>query len=245
MQKFDKERYLAAWRTEAAAFRAVVAEADPAQPVPSCPEWTIGDLLGHTNRVTLNYVTSAGRPTPPEADTLPEAAGEPLAAFDSACAALDATLTGLSLDAKAWNPAPVPKNSRFWFRRAMCEIAVHRWDAQMAIGSPEPVAVPVAVEGVQEILDSFLPAGYHREVSPDTLGVVMLHAVDAAQKWCVRLRGEKVAVLDSEGDDLTSPPDVQVSGAASDLNLALWGRVPFDVMDVTGDAELLDSVRLH
>src|SRR2546430_15595602 len=43
----NKEFWLAALLAEAPAFRTAIAEAGPAAAVPSCPEWTVGQLTGH------------------------------------------------------------------------------------------------------------------------------------------------------------------------------------------------------
>ena len=47
----NKEFWLAAMRTDGPAIRAVVAEADPDTPVPSCPDWTVSVLAGHLVRL--------------------------------------------------------------------------------------------------------------------------------------------------------------------------------------------------
>ena len=75
--------------------------------------------------------------------------------------------------------------------------------------------------------------------------MVQLTATDAAQEWYLRLRGEGVALLDTatifDHDDHHAR--VQVTGTASDLLLALWGRVSFDTLGVAGDRALLDGLR--
>jgi hypothetical protein len=75
--------------------------------------------------------------------------------------------------------------------------------------------------------------------------VVQLVATDAEHQWFVRLRGEGVALLDTETWLGQDDPDtrVLVRGTASDLELALYGRVPFDVLEIAGDATLLESLR--
>ena len=98
---------------------------------------------------------------------------------------------------------------------------------------------------MSEVLDTWLPAG--RRTSPGQWhGVVQLTAVDAAQDWYLRLRGEGVALLDTatilDHDDHRAR--AQVSGTASDLLLALMGRVSFDTLGVNGDRGLLNGLRV-
>ena len=46
----NKEFWLAALRAEGPTIVQALSEADPAAPVPSCPGWTVADLLGHLVR---------------------------------------------------------------------------------------------------------------------------------------------------------------------------------------------------
>jgi hypothetical protein len=69
-------------------------------------------------------------------------------------------------------------------------------------------------------------------------------ATDTGTEWAVRVRGTAVSVLDTE-TVLDPGPGAQAAaaGTASDVLLALWGRVPFDVLGVEGDPVLLEALR--
>ena len=73
--------------------------------------------------------------------------------------------------------------------------------------------------------------------------MVQFSATDAAQDWYLRLRGEGMALLDTatifDHDDHHAR--AQVTGTASDLLLALMGRISFDTLGVAGDRRLLDG----
>jgi hypothetical protein len=71
--------------------------------------------------------------------------------------------------------------------------------------------------------------------------MIALHATDTDQVWYVRLRGAGIALLDTDTllDSDEHHERATASGSASDLALALWGRVPFDTLLVSGDATLL------
>jgi hypothetical protein len=60
------------------------------------------------------------------------------------------------------------------------------------------------------------------------------------------LRGEGIMLLDTDTifDDDEHRPTVVAQGTASDLMLALWGRVGFDVLDVSGDELSLEALRV-
>jgi MDMPI C-terminal domain/Mycothiol maleylpyruvate isomerase N-terminal domain len=47
MPRLSHDRYEAELKAETARFAAAVRDADPAQPVPTCPAWTVGQLTAH------------------------------------------------------------------------------------------------------------------------------------------------------------------------------------------------------
>jgi uncharacterized protein (TIGR03083 family) len=228
-----------------------VAEAPLDAPVPSCPDWTVLDLVHHLGAVyewvrghASRGVTSAPEPRRPRREAWPGGRAA-LDWWDGEFGQLMAFLDMLDPELAAWNWAPQAKKAGFWHRRMAHETAVHRWDAQMATGTAEPVEAKLAADGVSEVLDSWLPGGRRRGPT-DRVGVIQLTAVDAGQEWSVRLRGAGVALLDTRTllDAGAHGTRTVAAGTASDLQLALWGRVPFDLLQVTGDASLLDSLRV-
>ncbi|MGC4748867.1 maleylpyruvate isomerase family mycothiol-dependent enzyme [Micromonospora sp. DT201] len=244
----SKDFWIGALRAEGPAFAAAVAEAPPETPVLSCPGWTVTDLTLHLARI-YHWVSSfagAGLTTQPDRQDRAEveAGVDPLQLWRQGYDRLMTVFDGLDPEAPAWNWAPQPKKAGFWPRRIAHETAVHRWDAQLAIAAGEPVEAKLAADGVSEVLDTWLPAG-RRRTPGDWHGVVQLTATDAAQEWYLRLRGEGVALLDTatifDHDDHHAR--AQVSGTASDLLLALWGRMSFETLDVAGDHTLLEGLR--
>jgi uncharacterized protein (TIGR03083 family) len=247
-----KDFWLSGLRADGSAFRVAVSEIALDAPVPSCPEWTVIDLVRHLGSVYawVGSHASRGVTSPPER-TRADAGGaeipdgpDVLGWWDDQFASLVRMLDALDPGAPAWNWAPQAKKAAFWHRRMAHETAIHRWDAQMAAGLTEPVEAKLAADGVSEVLDSWLPAGRRRGPT-DRLGVVHLTAVDAGQDWYLRLRGAGVALLDTDTllDTDSHHTRTVAAGTASDLVLALYGRVPFDVLDVAGDATLLECLR--
>jgi uncharacterized protein (TIGR03083 family) len=245
-----KEFWLAGLRADGAAFRAAIGQdgALTAQ-VPSCPEWTVEDLAHHVGSTYAWVHGHAGRgvTTAPERPRLP--ADPPtgpalLAWWDRRYAELFATLDALDPALPAWNWAPQAKRAEFWHRRMAHETAIHRWDAQMAVGLSEPIEAKLAADGVTEVLDTWLPAG-KRSGPLDRSGMIALHGTDVERVWYVRVRGEGIALLDTDTllDDDPHHERVVATGTASDLVLALYGRVPFDMLEVAGDANLLEALR--
>ncbi|MGC5029052.1 maleylpyruvate isomerase family mycothiol-dependent enzyme [Micromonospora sp. DT229] len=246
----SKDFWIGALRAEGPAFAAAVAEAPPETPVLSCPGWTVTDMALHLTGIYqwVRAVAGAGRTTAPEQprSQRPEpvpgltAAQQWQQAYDDLMVLFDT----LDPEAPAWNWAPQPKKAGFWPRRMAHETALHRWDAQLAIAAGDPIEAKLAADGVSEVLDTWLPAG-RRAATGQWRGLVRLSATDAAQEWYLRLRGEGVALLDTGTilDHDEHHARVHVSGTASDLLLALWGRVSFESLTVAGDPTLLDGVR--
>ncbi|MEH0820283.1 MULTISPECIES: maleylpyruvate isomerase family mycothiol-dependent enzyme [unclassified Micromonospora] len=243
-----KDFWIGALRVDGPAFAAAVAEAPPETPVLSCPGWTVADLTLHLARIyhwVHSFVGSGetSQPARPDGAELPSGV-TPLQLWQHGYDQLMTLFDSLDPEAPAWNWAPQPKKAGFWPRRMAHETAVHRWDAQLAIAAGEPIEAKLAADGVSEVLDTWLPAG-RRAVPGQWHGVVQLTATDAAQDWYLRLRGEGVALLDTAtvfGHE-DHHARVQVTGTASDLLLALWGRIGYDALGVTGDRTLLDGLR--
>jgi uncharacterized protein (TIGR03083 family) len=249
-----KDFWLTALRADGAAFQVEVSEPGVlTAAVPSCPDWTVGELVRHLGSFYRRIRLNAGSGRADVAwgplaipDEAPAADDEQVVAWFSAeLAQVDAFLDALDADLPAWNWAPQTKTAAFWHRRAAHETAVHRWDAQLATGLPEPLESKLAEDTVAEALDTFLPAGRRRSSSNIT-GLVQLVASDLGHEWYVRLRGGGVALLDTDTllDDDAHPARAAASGTASDLALALWGRVAFDVLETAGDMALLKALRI-
>jgi uncharacterized protein (TIGR03083 family) len=244
-----KDFWLAALRADGPALRDAVEEAGPETSVPSCPGWTIADLTEHLT-AQLHWVRettprgSTERPaeqiTPEQRPAWPEALDGLRRELTGTIETLDAVDAGMP----AWNWAPQPKVAAFWQRRMAHEISVHRWDAQNAVGRAVPIETKLAADGVNEVLDTYLPVG-RRKGPADVHGVVHLVATDASYDWFVRLRGAGIALLDTgtifDSDD--HHQQAEASGTASELLLTLWGRRPAEKLARTGDPRLISALQ--
>jgi uncharacterized protein (TIGR03083 family) len=245
----SKDFWLAALRADSPALQDAVAQAGPEAAVPSCPDWTVADLVGHLTGLLhwVREITPRGVTTHPEAAPL----APPRPTWDDALDGLRRELTGtietleaLEADFPAWNWAPQAKTAGFWHRRMAHEVSVHRWDAETAAGRAVPIETKLAADGVSEVLDSWLPAG-RRKGPTDLHGVAHLTASDAGYEWFVRLRGAGVALLDTgtilDTDD--HHPRAEATGTASDLLLTLMGRRRTDRLVISGDPRLISALR--
>ena len=199
--------------------------------VPSCPGWTVRNLLRHVGGVH-RWATSivatplSERPDEPLDDT--DDARWPgdaslLSWFVEGHAALVAALRNApdDLDCYTFLPNMTPKVH--WTRRQAHETAMHRADVQLAAGDTPSFEVDFARDGIAEMFEAFFPRGYRKRLrseTPRTIGVV---AVDADDAWLVHVGPEGATAERGVGD-----VDDVVMASASDVYLILWNRLADD-----------------
>ena len=212
--------------------------------VPTCPEWTVTDLLQHCTRgdawartiVEQGRAGSTERVLPGEVDT--SIRGEALLeAFRGGARSLVDALGSVTPDTPVWTFSSTNRTASFWQRRRSQETSIHRYDAEVAAGTPSPLDPSLAADGIDEFLTVFLPrlADNFDAVGDGTLH---LHCTDIEGEWLVARRDGEVTVTREHAKG-----DVAARGSASDLFLFLWGRAPADALEVFGDADLLARVR--
>lgn len=234
MPSMNVSAHLDHYRKEGAAL-AEAASLDLQLPVPSCPGWTEHDLLGHIGSVhlwALACLSSAPDQRPRFRDVAPPPEGAARVGWylDSHGRLAD-ELAQADHDRTVWSWAgPVPV--RWWARRQVHEVTIHRWDAQRARGEPAPIDTQLAIDGIDEFLDVFVPRlGEKLSGKGES---IHLHATDTDGEWSI-LRGAQGATV-SRGH---SKGEVAARASASDLLLLLWGRISPDDVDVFGDQSVL------
>lgn len=208
--------------------------------VPSCPGWQVRDLVLHLGAVHDFHGRHVvrGSAEPPSRDRqLPDRDDpELLTWFERGVDRLLTALQQLPPEAPAWNFAPhTPQVVGFWPRRMALETAVHRWDAQSARRDAHGFDLPVAVDGIDEVLTVMRPARL-AHTPAEVTGVVAVRLTDSATSWTVRLEPTSVRPV-------TDMPDAVLEGTASEVLLVLWGRVPLASLSLAGDETLLAALR--
>ena len=228
--------YAGAIRREGHALADAATRAGIDASVPSCPAWTVNDLLGHVGRIhrwVTNVITSG--PDAPSAHWSandPPGTAEVLAWFGAGVDPLADALNAAGPRATVWSWTP-DHTTAFWARRMANETAVHRYDAQLAAGTTAPIEAPLAVDGIDEFFE-LLPFWRGAENVRGDGETLHFHCTDGDGEWLAR--------LDPEGFSVTrehAKGDVAARGTASDLVLFLYGRVRADDLEVFGDASLL------
>lgn len=230
----DRTGYLAAISREAESLVAAATAAAAEARVPSCPDWTVADLLAHVGRVhrwAARTVEVRAQERVPFGAI--EAAPEPDARTTwvrAGAARLVEVLSAAAPDDAVWTLVG-PGTVAFWDRRQACETVVHRVDAQLAAGTVEPVEPALAADAIDELLTlvRLAPRG-----SPSDGGGNTLHlaSTDHPRDWVVRSRADGGVDVESAA----APADVTLRGPASDLLLLLTGRGPGATVEQVGDA---------
>lgn len=183
-----------------------IARQAPDVPVPQYPDWTMSDLVSHTASI-CGRTTQVCLTLPQErisAPRLPEGR-DAIDWYSETLATMIDALRDADAAVEVWGFGPDPTIG-FWERRMVIETGLHRWDAQQAVEPPDPLLDPVAIAGLDEFAEMWLP----RMGELPTLEVL---ATDQDRSW-----------IFGSGEPVES-----VDGGASDLYLRLMARPGVDL----------------
>jgi uncharacterized protein (TIGR03083 family) len=243
----DHEWFCGRAEAEIARMASLVAEADPATVVPTCPSWSVARLVKHTgivHRWVTHIVSTRSSDQVGQRDV---EAGLP--ALESAypgwladgAAPLIGALRSAGPDEAVWAWG-AEQRSGWWARRMLHETTVHRADAQFALGGSPDIDPVVAADGIEEFLDNLPRARRPRE----NLGSLPagkslhLHATDTDGEWLIRFADGTVSW--SRGHEKAT---AAVRGPVAALVLFAYGRLdPADgSLTVFGDSSVLGAWR--
>lgn len=243
-------------RREIQEFETAARQVTDAPPVPSCPGWSMADLVMHLGGVHRGIVRLivdkrqgfpdmsdlaflklpgdlSGWPDPARAPNLGPMPPGLCDWFAEGAAELAEVFAGRAADEPAWTWS-AEQSVGFWLRMQTIEAAGHRWDAQLALGRPEPIDRELAADAVAQTFEVMVPARRAWTQAPPGAGESYLfRQSDGDGVWPVRFDG--AAITREAGDHA-----VEVSGTASDLMLFLWHRIGADTLRITGERSLLD-----
>jgi uncharacterized protein (TIGR03083 family) len=234
--------HLVTFAADAAAL-AAAARLEAGTPIPSCPEWTLAELVEHTGR-THQWATAAvvsDSVDRPDFDAVTTGPGpdEDLARwYEMSAARLVDALKTAGPKKPAWTFSPNDRTATFWYRRQANEVAVHRWDAENAVGPPAPISAERAVDALDEWFDDLLPRALKRLPGSWSGETLHVHRTDGEGEWFLRLGPEGKVVVERGHQK----GDLAVRGAASDLVLWAMNRLPAssERLELFGDAAIAD-----
>jgi uncharacterized protein (TIGR03083 family) len=253
MPQLSANRYFAEIEAATAGLAAILAEHDHSLAIPTCPEWTLRQLVTHVGRAhrwaaeitrTRSDVFIPFREVPD--GKLPDDRAEQCAWLRAGAARIVDAVREAGTDV-VWSFAG-PAPAGFWIRRMAHETLVHRADAQLAAGAePEPIIeAEVAADAIDERL-TLLTAGILGNADEPAKALpagagLHIHATDdglgGRGEWMIRhdARGLTVELGHDKGD-------AALTGPAARLLLVLMRRRPVSDPAVTtyGDHAVVDG----
>jgi uncharacterized protein (TIGR03083 family) len=248
------DRYCDEIITQTHLLRSVIRDADMTVSVPSCPGWSLGQLLRHLGggHRWVETIVRTRATQPPSDDHFRDLSGytdEDPAVLDPWLAEgaehLAEALRTAGPDAQVWTPIP-GESTMFLARRFTHETMLHRADATLAIGAEFTVDERAALDALDEWMElGSLPQIFH--VHPEMrelLGpgrTVHFHAIDtapeAAAEWLIDLTGDTIVWRRAH-----EKAAVAVRGRLTDLLLLVYRRRPArgEGIEILGDAPLFD-----
>jgi uncharacterized protein (TIGR03083 family) len=220
-------------------------------PVPTCPGWTVRDLVVHTgivHRHKTEVVRGSYVDGPP--DEPPEPVGDVVAWYNEGVDEMLTVFGDADLSAPSWTWCSHEHNAEWWVRRMAQETLIHGADALIAAGRTPEADAWLAVDGVDEILDEMLTGG------PDWATIAPLdRRIDLLaddRMWSLRTAalsgvspttGSVYEGLDTLVHDDSGSPDATIRTDPATLDFWLWGRGDLPDDAIEGDRSLVDHLR--
>ena len=225
--------YAAAFLAENSAFAELFRDVEESTPVPTCPGWTLTQLMRHVGRgdrwaaqivrERLDHVldprsVEGGKPPPDPADAISWLRGGAQRQVDAV------ELTGV--ETPVWTFLG-RRPANWWIRRRLHETAVHRADAALAIDREFSLEPHLAADAITEWLERVeIQSGSDGSPLPLADGDTLhLHATDPglgeAGEWTVGVDEGRITWSHEHGKG-----SVALRGGATELLLALVRRLP-------------------
>jgi uncharacterized protein (TIGR03083 family) len=241
------ERYEAEFEAETTRLGVAASELEPQAPVPTCPEWTVRDLITHVgtgHRWAAEIVE--GRLQDPAPYVIVNAPHDPQAWADWLTAGarrLAEAVGAAGPDRMVWT-WQAEMTAGFWLRKLLHDELVHRFDVELAAGRLGDVAPDLAADGVSDLLASIATLSRPDSGDPMFSGLVgagetlQLQATDvslAAGEWFVERTPAGVSWRHGH-----APADAAVRAPARELLLVLNRRITPSGkgVEITGDHAL-------
>jgi uncharacterized protein (TIGR03083 family) len=233
-----------------------VSQTSPRRPVPTCPGWTVLDLVTHVGNIYswAATVVETGRAAASMDDRPPSARAARVSDWYLGKAEdLYTVLRDTPTHRACWNFAFGTGTVSFWKRRQLHETLVHGVDLAIAGDLDEHLPAELAADGVDEALTVFLHRMHTRGHAAELDRPISLVASDAGLAWMVEPAPRATVPAQASAGSArgrTAPRVIRTSRPAEDLVAApagvlmklLWKRARPTSPDVelTGDHDRIE-----
>jgi uncharacterized protein (TIGR03083 family) len=254
MDPLPHDRYCDEIVTQTDLLGEVVRGADLSRTVPTCPDWTLAQLIRHIggNLRSVDMAVGSGTPVEDPARQVPDVAGpegDNPAALEAwlADAAQTSARTlrnaGPDAEAQVW---VFQRRTAFWARRAANDLVIHRADAAGTVHADYTVAPDLGADAIDELLELISDpqvAGSSPRLAElrGPGGSIHIHATDTeaslTAEWLIELAPDGFTWR--RGHEKAT---VALRGPLADVLRVFHRRLPADSerVEVVGDAALLD-----
>ena len=218
--------------------------------VPSCPGWTVRDVVIHTGNLHRQKVTVLKEGLTDSDFNRAEPVGDLLDWFSEGYGLLLNALRSVDPAIGMWSWYQPDQTAGFWYRRMAHETLIHRVDAELAHGAVTNVDPVLAEDGIDEALVVFI-SGYPAWATPEP-GTATIRLSTPTRHWS--LRAATFSGTTRSGRVISNMPavilepdvdkwDCEISGLSAALDLWLWGRGPLSDLEVIGNPEHAEMLR--
>lgn len=209
------------------------------EPVPSCPGWDVAEVVWHVavvyeHKVRVMADNAWPDPWPPKWEFADD---EELAFLRSAKSHLFEEFGRHDITEQTQTFGE-DSTIGFWVRRMACEIAIHRYDGELAHGDPTPIDADLALDGIDEFLQVAFAGDWKGDTKHPVDAVVAVES--SGVRWRCAVDSNAVTVTVPAGGE---PADVEVSGEPEALFRWLWGRAGDDEVRIEGSAEVVAELK--
>ncbi|VAV99495.1 hypothetical protein MNBD_ACTINO02-461 [hydrothermal vent metagenome] len=223
-----------------------IALSNPDLDLETCPGWTVTDVVAHLGRIhrrTLDLVNEGLTDRFPDPVDAPER--DVVAWAGAAARDMVSALAGIDPTTPLYTWHTSNQTAGFWMRRMAHETAIHRLDAEIAVGDIVPFEREFAADCVAEVLEVLLTGCPPWGTWIPFDKVVYLACTDVEASWMLEL-GAFEGTSPTSGrhyEELpgmefvtgVDDPDVVITGSAYSLASWIWGRGSLATLDIDGD----------
>jgi uncharacterized protein (TIGR03083 family) len=153
----DFDRCFVEFEAETARLARLAHDTDVQRPIPTCPGWTLEQLVGHVGRGHRWAAEIIRRrllePVPIQEVVVPVDPDERSEWLMAGAWMLGDAVRVAGPEQPVWTWQK-DRSAGFWLRRMLHDEVVHRFDAELALGIEGDLAADLAADGVSDMLDT-------------------------------------------------------------------------------------------